>query len=228
MARILIVDDDDVMRLVMKEQLSSEYEIIDTGAPETALAIALEYRPDVIMLDLSMPGLSGFELCQALSSLSLTQHIPIIIVSAEDVRNKAFCLKLGATTYFTKPVDFAKLKAGLEQVLNSKKDERRAHMRVQLKAALKLRDIAKDKGDLAVPAVTEDMSKGGFLCSCDIPLEEGITVEVTLCAERELTLGQARLVRIVRTDGAEPRYGFQFTATVGAIDLLSQLKSNKK
>ncbi len=228
MARILIVDDDDMMRLVMKEHLSINYEVIDTGAPETALALALEYKPDAILLDLSMPGLSGFELCHALSSLSITQHIPIIIVSAEDARNKAFCLKLGASNCFTKPVDFPKLKAALEQVLNSKKDERRAHVRVQLKVTLKLRDVSKDGNNFAVHAVTEDMSKGGFLCTCDSPFEEGTTVEVTLCGERDLILGQARLVRILTGDGSDSRYGFQFVETQGTANLMSEFKSTKK
>jgi CheY-like chemotaxis protein len=91
MARILIADDDVSMRSVMKGHLSTAYEVFDTGVPETALAMALEHKPDAILLDLSMPGLSGFELCQVLSGLSITQQIPIFIVSGEDERNKAFC-----------------------------------------------------------------------------------------------------------------------------------------
>lgn len=226
MQRILIVDDDKLMRVVMRQALSDTYEIIDTGEPEAALAIALEQKPDAVLLDLSMRGLSGFELCHALSSLSITEHIPIIVVSAEDVRNKAFCLKLGATSYFAKPVDFPKLRAGLKQALNSKKDDRRAHVRVQLKAVLQLRGINRDGTRLAARAVTEDMSKGGFLCSCDSSLEEGISVEVTLCGERELTLGHARLVRVIKSGSSLPQFGFQFIGTTEAADLVSQLTSS--
>lgn len=226
MQRILIVDDDQLMRIVMRQCLSDEYEIIDTGAPEAALAIAREQKPDVILMDLSMPGLSGFELCQAISSFSVTQQIPIIIVSGEDQRNKIFCLKLGASAYFTKPVDLAKLKAGIAHVLNSKGDDRRAHVRVQLKAVLQLRGINRDGTRLAARAVTEDMSKGGFLCSCDSSLEEGISVEVTLCGERELTLGHARLVRVIKSGSSLPQFGFQFIGTTEAADLVSQLTSS--
>src|ERR1700691_4406375 len=129
MPRILIVDDDEAMRAVVKEHLSAIYEVIDTGFPENALVMAVEKEPDVILLDLYMPGLSGFELCQTLSSLSFTQKIPVFIISGSDERNKAFCQNLGASRYFTKPIDFAKLKADLAAVLSSDKLERRRDLR---------------------------------------------------------------------------------------------------
>jgi len=71
MPRILIVDDDDAYRSVMREHLSRDYQIIETAFPEDALVMAVEQEPDVILLDLSMPVLSGFELRQTLSSLKL-------------------------------------------------------------------------------------------------------------------------------------------------------------
>jgi DNA-binding response OmpR family regulator len=69
MLQVLIVDDDEAMRSVIKDHLSSTYKVIDTGSPEMALSMTLECKPDAILLDLSMPGLSGFELCQLFSSL---------------------------------------------------------------------------------------------------------------------------------------------------------------
>jgi CheY-like chemotaxis protein len=225
MARILIVDDDEVLRNIAKEHLSGAYEVIDTGAPETALALTLEHKPDAILLDLSMPGMSGFELCQLLSSLNATKQIPIVITSGEDMRNKAFCFRLGASRYFTKPIDFPRLKMELAEILSAKKDERRANVRVQLRVTLKLRGRHKDGTDLEVRATTENMSKGGFLCSCASSLEEGATFEVTLCGERELSLGRARLVRVIISTALDPRFGFQFIATTEASDLISQLQT---
>lgn len=228
MARILIVDDDEVMRTIVREHLSGTYEIIETGLPETALAMTLEHKPDAILLDLSMPGLSGFELCQALSSLSTAQKMPIFIVSAEDIRNKAFCLRLGASSYFTKPVDFARLKKELAQVLSSKKDERRADPRIQLRVILRLKGKSITGIPFEVRAETENMSKGGFLCSSASSLEEVTTVEVTLCGERDLHLGHARLVRIVKSETSDPQYGFQFIAAMEVSDLILQLKSGER
>lgn len=225
MQRILIVDDDQLMRVVMRQALSDIYEIIETGEPEAAMAIALEQKPDAILMDLSMPGLSGFELCHAFSSFPVTQRIPIVIVSGEGETDKVFCLKLGASSHFTKPVDLEKLKAGLAQVLNAKKDERRSHVRVLLKVSLILKGKNKDGTGLALKAITQNMSKGGFLCTCHFPLEEGTTVEVTLRGERDLILGHARLVRIIISATSEPQYGFQFIGTTEAADLISQLKA---
>ena len=103
MSRILIVDDDETMRELLRESLKEEYEIVDTGDPQNALVMALEHKPDAILLDLSMPGLSGFELCQALSSLSFTQHIPIFIVSAEDKETRRSLRALAPLITFRSP-----------------------------------------------------------------------------------------------------------------------------
>jgi twitching motility two-component system response regulator PilG len=215
--RILVVDDDISMRSVIKDHLSTVYEVFDTGVPETALALILEHRPDAILLDLSMPGLSGFELCRVLSSLPVTQKIPIFIVSGEDERNKAFCKNLGAARYFSKPIDFTKLKTDLSWILNSAQTDRRADPRVQIRLMLKLRGTKQDGTSFEARAETENISKGGFLCTCTTRLEEGATVEVLLRGENDYNLGNARVVRIVETGSASPRYGFQF---VGKTKLL--------
>jgi DNA-binding response OmpR family regulator len=58
----------------MSFRLKNSYKIIDSGSPEEALALALQYKPAAILLDLMMPKYSGFEVCQTLSSLSFTAH----------------------------------------------------------------------------------------------------------------------------------------------------------
>src|SRR5260370_1398750 len=64
MGKLLIVDDDQALRRLMHLELSDSYEVIDTGEPEHGLALALEHRPDAILLDLRMPKYSGYALCQ--------------------------------------------------------------------------------------------------------------------------------------------------------------------
>jgi len=73
MSKILIVDDDEAIRGFLRQQLEDAYEVADTGNPEDALAMALNLKPDCILLDLMMPMLSGLELCQTLTSLSFTR-----------------------------------------------------------------------------------------------------------------------------------------------------------
>jgi DNA-binding response OmpR family regulator len=214
MPRILIVDDDEAVREVIKDNLSAIYEIIGTGEPESALPLTLEHKPDAILLDLWMPRISGFELCRALSSLRLTQQIPIFIISGQDKRNRAFCQKLGAVGYYTKPIDFGRLKTHLREVVRPQ-IERRADARVQLRVNLTLKGKDRKGNYFEVRAATENISKGGFLCACVSSLADATTVEVTLCAERQLNLGYARLVRIAKADGLNDRYGFQFIGTAG-------------
>src|ERR1700738_5566563 len=104
MPRILIVDDDDALRALMKMRLSDTYEVIDTGNPLQALGLALEHTPDAILLDLMMPNTSGFELCQSLHTLSYTSRIPIFIVSGESAaKYRQYVASLGAKGFFEKP-----------------------------------------------------------------------------------------------------------------------------
>jgi putative two-component system response regulator len=210
MPKILIVDDDDKTRKVVKAHLSGTYEVIETASPETALVLAVEQEPDIILLDVSMPALSGFELCQTLSSLSFTQHIPIFIISGGDEQDKAFCQNLGAYRYFGKPIDFSELKIALASDVRSNPVQRRRDVRVQLKLDLTLRGKRSDGTNFEVSAATENVSKSGFLCACPDILEDHAAVEVCFGA-REHRLGNARLVRVIKEDISAPRYGFQFT-----------------
>ena len=101
MPRILVVDDDDSMRNILRMRLADEYEVIDTGDPELALGLALEHKPDAVLLDLVMPKVSGFELCQNLRALSYTSRIPVFVITGGGVQEtKQHCDNLGATAYF--------------------------------------------------------------------------------------------------------------------------------
>ena len=92
MAKLLVVDDEVAMRRLIRMNLSDEYEIVDTGEPEHALALALEHKPDAILLDLRMPKYSGFELCQMFTSFGSTQLIPVLVISGEaGSSTKEFC-----------------------------------------------------------------------------------------------------------------------------------------
>ena len=211
MLRILIIDDDDNMRGLLRDRLEQAYKIIDTGDPEQAIALALEHKPDAILLDLMMPKFSGFEVCQTLAALSFTQQIPIFIVSGEAAEKyKAFCQNLGAAGYFEKPVDFDQLKAALAASLTDKRAERRTEVRIRLNVSLKLRGKDRHGMPFDLLTTTENVSANGFLCSCTAALERDATLDVFLCREGEHHVGVARAVRAEWRDTAYPRYGFRF------------------
>jgi CheY-like chemotaxis protein len=107
MQKLLVVDDEEPVRRLIRLNLSDTYEVIDTGDPEQALALAMQNKPAAILLDLRMPRFSGFELCRTFSSMTFTQLIPIFVVSGEaGSSTKALCKDLGATGLFREAYRF--------------------------------------------------------------------------------------------------------------------------
>src|ERR1700722_15332960 len=103
MQKLLVVDDDEALRRLMRVELSDTFEVIDSGESQEGFALALEHKPDAILLDLRMPKYSGYELLQTFTSFSHTQSIPVIIVSGEaGGQTRAQCKQLGAFDYFEK------------------------------------------------------------------------------------------------------------------------------
>lgn len=105
MPRILIVDDDVMMTNLIKTLLTMEgHEAITVNDSTTAMDVADTASPDLITLDLMMPGLTGLELCELLHQDPRFANIPILIVSAsDDLENKAKTKAAGARDYLTKP-----------------------------------------------------------------------------------------------------------------------------
>jgi DNA-binding response OmpR family regulator len=215
MPKLLVVDDDESVRGLLRTRLSDSYQIVETGDPEQALALALEHKPDAILLDLMMPGFSGFELCQSFHTLSYTSRIPIFVITGEaGAKYKEHCESLGARGYFQKPVDFAALKARLAEELKGKTPERRAHKRVQMRVVLSLRGSDASGKSFTEATSTENVSASGFLCSCSASLVKGAHVEVFLTSGgHERYAGRAQVVRKDAAGSPWQRYGFQFVET---------------
>jgi DNA-binding response OmpR family regulator len=213
MSRILVVDDDESVRKLLRFRLQGSYEIFDTGSPEEALALALQHKPDAILLDLNMPGYSGLEVCQTLSAMSFTQLIPVFIVSGESgSRYKSLCENFGAKDFFQKPIDFDALQGRLGEVLNGKKADRRAEPRVRLKVKLQIRATAENGEAFEIASVTENVSAHGFYCGCSVPLTEDSTVDVFLANEGRFC-GKARVARVERAGTSVQGCGFRFLNT---------------
>ena len=217
MDKLLIVDDEEAMRRLLRINLEDRYDIIDTGNPEQALALAMQTKPVAILLDLRMPKYSGFELCRILKSMSSTQLIPLIVISGEAGANpKIFCKELGATAYFEKPVDFGALRGGLANVLRAAQPERRSEVRVRLRVTLQLRGTDLDGKRFEEMSATENVSHGGFLCGCTAALKTDSTVEVYLAGGQTKYVGKARVIWSDGCHTAYPRYGFRFVEKQGS------------
>ena len=102
---ILVVDDTPENLLLLKGVLSEEYEIISADCGRDALEIARSNLPDLILLDIMMPEMSGYEVCQALKADTVTQRIPVIFVSALlNPGDETSGFEAGGVDYITKPV----------------------------------------------------------------------------------------------------------------------------
>ncbi len=215
-ARILIVDDDESFRNLLRRRLEDSYEIIDTGQAAEALALALQQKPDIILLDLTMPEFSGFELCQTLASLSHTRAIPIFVISGEPAaKYKVFCQNLGAVEYFGKPVDFDELGPRLTVAVNAKHAGHRPEVSVRLRVILKLKGTDAAGKVFELLTSTDGVSASGFLCGCAATLQNDSVVEVFVVGEKEHYVGQARAVRAEWHDTPFPRYLFRFVEKQG-------------
>ena len=121
-ARILAVDDIATNLRLLEAKLQAEYyEVLLASSGPEALSIAFTQLPDVILLDVMMPGMDGYEVCRALKADPRTQHIPVVMVTAlTDTVERVRGLEAGADDFLSKPVDNATLFARLRALLRVK------------------------------------------------------------------------------------------------------------
>jgi diguanylate cyclase (GGDEF)-like protein len=104
-AKLLIVDDQPANIRVMAEALRDDYELFFATSGERALEIVAESGIELVLLDVVMPGLNGFEICRRLKAGDATSRIPVIFVTArEEVGDEARGFDVGAVDYITKPI----------------------------------------------------------------------------------------------------------------------------
>ncbi len=121
-ARILVVDDAEANVRLLAAKLSAEYyDVLTASDGPSALALAAEQVPDIILLDVLMPGMDGLEVCRRLKSDAATRHIPVILITALDGRrDRLRGLEAGADDFLTKPIDDLALFARVRSLVRLK------------------------------------------------------------------------------------------------------------
>ena len=119
---ILIVDDTPINVQILAEALRADYRVrVATSGPAALDGIAKYGPPDLILLDVMMPGLDGYEVCRRLKANPATQHIPVIFVTAKtDAVDEEYGLRLGAMDYITKPFHLPIVTVRVQNQINLK------------------------------------------------------------------------------------------------------------
>jgi CheY-like chemotaxis protein len=137
--RILIVDDESAIRLICRLNLgSSGFETFEAGDGDTAVAVARAERPDLILLDVMLPGKDGWEVAEELAAVDGTREIPILFLSARSDRtDESRGYELGGVGYITKPFDphemIERVRHVLTRVRRGERDELRDEWRDRIR-----------------------------------------------------------------------------------------------
>ena len=165
-ARILVVDDQETNRRLLHARLASEYYQVQLASSgQEALDRVKTDMPDIILLDVMMPGIDGYEVCRRLKHDALTRHIPVLMITALDERDARLkALEAGAEDYLTKPIDEVQLMARLRNVMRMKPvlDELRAREASGRRIGLIAAEAEADRGEGArILVINEDVNEVG-------------------------------------------------------------------
>ena len=121
MSHILIVDDEWMNRELLQAYLTmGGHTVTGANSGESALTLLAENLPDLIMLDIRMPGMSGFELCMQIKNNERTRSIPVLMVSAlESDEDQMQARQMGADGFIAKPFNSTAILAQIDELLGS-------------------------------------------------------------------------------------------------------------
>ena len=122
MKTVLIVDDNIKNLDLFKDFVESwGYETVTAQQGKDAISLAERYLPDIILLDVMLPGMSGYEVCRELKEHTKTQHIPVVMITVlNDLADRIHGYKIGADQFLVKPVDYNELHAILDSLFGKK------------------------------------------------------------------------------------------------------------
>ncbi len=150
---VLVVDDSPSnLQLLVKLMQLEGYKVRPARSGAAALALLQEIRPDVILLDINMPEMDGFEVCRRLKAEPLHRDIPVVFVSAmQDTRDKVKAFEAGATDYITKPFQMEEVRMRIETHLHM------ARMKAELEVANRKLQESERLHEMLTHLVAHDM-----------------------------------------------------------------------
>lgn len=118
--RILVVDDEPNNLKLIQQILKDHYQLLFAINGKLAVEAAIQHLPDLILLDIMMPEMSGFEVCEKLKKHPETEDIPIIFISAmEEVEKQSLPFQLGEVKFISKPISVSSLQENISSILDT-------------------------------------------------------------------------------------------------------------
>jgi DNA-binding response OmpR family regulator len=149
-ATVLVIDDEkDLLELVRYNLEKEHLDVITANDGQSGLEIGLKHKPDLVLLDLMMPGMNGMEVCKQLRSDARTSRVPIIMLTAKAAEtDKIVGLEMGADDYITKPFSVRELIARVRALL------RRSGPGAEAQEVIR-------RGDLQIDTAKHEVTYGG-------------------------------------------------------------------
>src|SRR6266446_2046903 len=166
-ARVLVVDDVEANVKLLEAKLSSEYfDVLSAYNGRSALEIADSELPDVILLDVMMPRMDGFEVCRRLKANPRTADIPVVMVTAlSEVSDRLRGLEAGADDFLTKPVSDIALFARVRSLVRMKRMMDELRLREEVCGRFSSDDTAEEQGQEINAARILLIDEQGFAAS---------------------------------------------------------------
>ena len=197
---LLIVDDNEDIRKYVRSIFEKEYKIVEARNGKDGVEKAMEQVPDIIISDLMMPEMDGFEFCKILKADQKTSHIPIVMLTAKgDVETKIEGYGLGADDYLIKPFNNQELRARVKNLLEMREKLRKRYEKTELsitvEEGLKVNELDMQFMSKLTDTIDEHLSDSQFGID---QLADELTLSTTQLRRKIKALSNQTIVEFIR------------------------------
>ena len=191
---ILIVDDIEINRMILRETLQDDYNIIEAanGSETFKILFEDEILPTIVLLDIMMPGIDGFQVLERMKNSNETKNIPVLFITAADsVETESQGLKKGAADYITKPFNHDIVRARVDNHVNLARYRHNLEQLVSKKAAEVTRTYEQTLEVLATIIEYRSLESGAHIRRTNLLTEAVVSKMLTIDSFRQLLMSES-------------------------------------